>query len=119
MSITLQELAIYLCWGFTDLATIWVLLKPTWLSCTVFILTLSKELIFTLSKTAITKYFGVTFTGYDPTDANKLAKTGYKYESLSPTEALHWADIKDGALYLTEKGLFRKHGLDSYEQEVI
>lgn len=42
MSITLQELAIYLCWGFTDLAT-----------------------------------------------------------------------------NLTEKGLFRKHGLDSYEQEVI
>lgn len=78
-----------------------------------------KELIFTLSKTAITKYFGVPFTGYDPTDAKKLAKTGYKYESLSPTEALHWADIKDGALYLTEKGLFRKHGLDSYEQEVI
>lgn len=78
-----------------------------------------KELIFTLSKTAITKYFRVPFTGYDPTDAKKLAKTGYKYESLSPTEALHWADIKDGALYLTEKGLFRKHGLDSYEQEVI
>lgn len=48
-----------------------------------------------------------------------LSKTGYKYESLSPAEALHWADIQDGALYLAEKGLFRKHGIDSYEQGVI
>lgn len=75
-----------------------------------------KELICTLNKTAITKYFGVPFTGYGPTDTKKLANTGYKYESLSPVEALHWADIKDGALYLTEKGLFRKRGIDSYEQ---
>lgn len=30
---------------------------------------------------------------------------------------MHWVDIKDGSLYVTQNGIYAKHGKDSYEHE--
>lgn len=75
----------------------------------------TRSLIYCATKTAITKFLGVSFTGYKPTDTAALGKLGFRYCSLQDA-VLHWSDLPDGALYLTKTGLYCKQGLDSFEK---